>query len=124
MSLCGQPPLLLAKRELRVLLDPTEPLEFLTSGAASVWGKPVCPVPLARHEQALSMIRIQSDMTGGDGGWGAMPLPGPTQDWPIGVLDLLRHIRTVYAEEALKEREDKAAWEHRKADTGGAPDGN
>jgi len=74
------------------LLDPLKPL---LKWRMTVRKKMICPVPLARNPDIITMLQIEDDMTGGDGGWSAYPFAGPTLDWPSAVLNLLRFIRVL-----------------------------
>lgn len=91
------PPSVLSKRELTVLLPLKMPMDFLLNSplSPSIEGKMVCPVPLAENPDAIQAIQMECDMSGGEGGWNALPFAGPTQTWPLAVLNLLRHIRSV-----------------------------
>ncbi len=100
------PPLYLTHRELLVMLPADHPLDFLMDRSISSDGKLVCPVPLSENYDALLAIQIECDMAGGEGGWNAMPFMGSTLDWPLAVLDLLRHIRSVNGQVQMKAMED------------------
>lgn len=87
------PPIVLTASQLRVMLPLENPLQFLKDKKATVHGHMICPVPLSEHPGALHAIQIQCDMTGGEGGWSAMPFDRPVLDWPLALANLLRFIR-------------------------------
>jgi len=85
------PPIMLSAAELRVMLPLERPLDYLKK--LTVGGKMICPVPLAEDPDALLAIQIQCDMTGGEGGWSALPFDRPILDWPLALANLLRFVR-------------------------------
>lgn len=89
--------MLLSKELLCALLPRRDPVKYLLDEmGATIDGKAICPVPLgALYPDAERIIDTECDMTGGDGGWGALPFGGPTSEWPAVTLKLLRHTRAV-----------------------------
>lgn len=90
------PPLLLTRRELCATLPRRNPVAYLLSGAVRIHGRKPCPIALSESCPEVGLfLDWQTDMTGGDGGWHAMPLAGPIETWPSYVVKILRHIRGV-----------------------------
>lgn len=68
-----------------------------------------CPVALAEAFPEIgTFLKWQTDMTGGEGGWHAMPFAGPTQTWPHAVVVILRHIRVVLGHISFKDKKSLA----------------
>ena len=115
------PPLVLTKRELVCLLPIKDPAGYLLDKldrdtkwncpTPTVDGKVICPVPLVEDGDAIQAIQIECDMSGGEGGWSAKALPGPTRDWPYALLQLLRFIRSckgqIQAEDIAEMQKEK-----------------
>ena len=68
----GLPPLVVTKKELPLLLPLLDPIEYLVDSkdAPRIDGKKICPVPLCEHQEAQIAIQVETDMSGGEGGWG------------------------------------------------------
>lgn len=104
MSIKGAPgPVLVTKEEFWTYLPADEPVEYVCGNKSAkidakvhVGGHMICPISIVMRHPALGeVLQMETDMTGGEGGWHAHPFPGPTQSWPWRVLEILRHIRGV-----------------------------
>lgn len=85
----------MTKEELVAVLPDEDALKAFTDRRVSDEGKEICPVPFGFHEDLVYWIETETDLCGGDGGWSLKPIDGPSNDWPLVVLKILRHIRAV-----------------------------
>lgn len=104
MSIKGAPgPMLMTKEELYAYLPADEPVLYVCGRKSEkidpkvhVGGQMICPISIVMRHPALGeVLQMETDMTGGEGGWHAHPFAGPTSGWPWHVLEILRHIRGI-----------------------------
>ena len=70
------------------MLPDEEPLKYLLERVRAN-GKSVCPVPLANVEGLGTVLQMEADLDS----WKVPPFPGPSREWPLEFLAVLRHIR-------------------------------
>lgn len=71
----------------------------------TVRGKRVCPVPLSFAPGLREALQWQTDLDA----WRVPPFDGPSDAWPAGATDLLRHIRGVNGLLQMKQMNETAS---------------